>query len=285
MLAQAECNLTEREFRRLSDMVYQHCKINLHDGKMSLVQARIAKRLRATDLNSVSAYLDFVEADKSGAEFTTLIDAISTNLTSFFRENKHFQHLSKVLLPGLLERRRKSGDRRLRCWSAGCSSGEEPYTLAITLMEAIEAAGQSPAEWDVKVLATDISTRVLGIAREGVYEKARVESVPPAIKNKYFRPERQDGEAVFRVADALRASVRFRHLNLMQEPWPFDATFDFIFCRNVMIYFDKPTQEKLVGRYWGCLESGGLLFTGHSESLTGINHKFKYVEPTIYGKV
>jgi chemotaxis protein methyltransferase CheR len=284
MPAIAEQELTEREFRRLRDMVYKHCKISLHDGKMSLVQARLAKRLRATDHTSVTAYLDFVESGECGDEFTQLIDSISTNLTSFFRENKHFDHLARRMLPALIERRLKGGDRRLRCWSAGCSSGEEPYTLAIVLHEALAAAGQSPANWDVKVLATDISTRVLAIAREGVYEAARVDSVPPALKGKHFRPERQDGSAAFRVADGIRSCVRFRHLNLMQEPWPFDATFDFIFCRNVMIYFDKPTQEKLVNRYWGCLESGGLLFTGHSESLTGINHKFKYVEPTIYAR-
>jgi chemotaxis protein methyltransferase CheR len=284
MLASAEHELTERDFRRLSEMVYKHCKINLHDGKMSLVQARIAKRLRAGNFDNVSAYLDFVQSDNSGDEFTLLIDSISTNLTSFFREIKHFDHLSDRFLPPLLENRRKAGQRKLRCWSAGCSSGEEPYTLAITLMEAIEAAGQSPAEWDVKVLATDISTRVLGIAREGIYEKSRVDTVAPGLKTKYFRPEKQEGRPAFRVADNVRSCVRFRHLNLMQEPWPFDATFDFIFCRNVMIYFDKPTQEKLVGRYWGCIEPGGLLFTGHSESLTGINHKFKYVEPTIYAK-
>jgi chemotaxis protein methyltransferase CheR len=271
--------LTNPEFARLRALVYEHCGINLHDGKKQLVQARLAKRLRAGSFESVSDYLDHVLADASGGELTALIDSISTNLTSFFREVKHFEHLSARFLPALIDRKSKSNHRRIRAWSAGCSSGEEAYSLAITLLDAVAGKGT----WDVKILATDISTKVLRAAKQGTYGADRVEPVSPQQISKYFTTYRAAGEKTFHVMPAVREIVRFRHLNLMEE-WPFTGPFDFIFCRNVMIYFDKTTQERLVRRYYDCLPSGGLLFTGHSESLTGIAHHFRYVEPTIYAK-
>jgi chemotaxis protein methyltransferase CheR len=274
--ASPDC-VTERDFERISDLVFRHCGINLHDGKVELVRARIAKRLRLGSFVSARAYMDHVLADPGGEEFTELIDALSTNLTSFFRESGHFDFLAGRFLPALAERKRKQRTNRIRAWSAGCSTGEEPYSIAITLAESL---GEG---WDVRLLATDISTRVLRIARAGMYEKERVQPVPPASRNRYLTPNRIEGNLVFRVTDDLRRMVQFAYLNLM-EPWPFTGPFDFIFCRNVMIYFDKPTQQKLVGRFWDCLDSGGLLFTGHSESLTGITHRFRYVQPTIYVK-
>lgn len=269
--------LSEKEFEFISDLVYKHCGINLHEGKKELVRARIAKRLRATGYKTVSDYMKFVLEDQSGAEFTHLIDAISTNLTSFYRENQHFEFLTAKFLPSLLERKKKSGNHAIRAWSAASSSGEEPYTIAITLREAVEGAGA----WDVKLLATDISTHVLRIAQNGTYDMKRVEPVPPQLRHKYFTVNRVEGENVAQVSPVLKEMIRFRHLNLMQT-WPFKGPFDFIFCRNVMIYFDKPTQQSLVKRFYDCLTPGGLLFTGHSESLTGIEHSFKYVQPTIY---
>jgi chemotaxis protein methyltransferase CheR len=274
-----EC-VSERDFRRISDVVHRHCGINLHDGKRELVQARIAKRLRLTGHHRASDYLDRVLAEPGGEEFTQLIDCLSTNLTSFFRENGHFQFLRERFLPELLDCRRRTGAKRIRAWSAGCSTGEEPYSLAIELLN-----GTSDGTgWDMRILATDISTHVLTIAGNGVYDKSRIESVPPALRHKYLLSERADGKVAYRVAPVVRNLVRFAYLNLM-EPWPFDGSFAFIFCRNVMIYFDKPTQQTLVNRFWECLEKGGLLFTGHSESLTGITHNFRYVQPTIYAKV
>lgn len=282
LLAQQPADLTDREFQRISQMVYEHCGINLHEGKRELVRARMATRLRAGGFRSVGDYLEHVLADKTGSEFTTLIDTVSTNLTSFFRESRHFDYLSQKFLPDLIESRQRDGQRRIRVWSAGCSSGEEPYTLAMTLLESV----RDPAGWDIKILATDISTKVLKLAEAGHYGEERVRSVPQQIRGKYFAADRKaaaGAPATYRVADHARKLISFRHLNLM-APWPFTGPFDFIFCRNVMIYFDKPTQEKLVNRYHDCLAKGGLLFTGHSESLTGIAHKFRYVEPTIYQK-
>jgi chemotaxis protein methyltransferase CheR len=268
-----DIRLDDRDFRRVSELVYRHCGINLHEGKQDLVQARLAKVMRDGRFASTTDYIDHVLADESGVELTALVDVISTNLTSFFRERSHFDHLTKNVLPGRAASR--PSDRRIRAWSAGCSTGEEPYSLAITLLQALP-------EWDVKVLATDISTRVVRRATEGVYPADRLATVDAGVRDTYFRrcPASRDQ---FQVADSLRDVVRFRHLNLMQ-PWPFTGPFDFIFCRNVMIYFDKPTQERLVRRFCSCLAPGGLLFTGHSESLTGIAHPFRYVEPSIYEK-
>jgi chemotaxis protein methyltransferase CheR len=271
--------LSERDFERISAVIHRHCGINLHDGKKELVRARIAKRLRLTGMKSFGQYVDFALADLNGAEFTTLVDSLSTNLTSFFRENQHFAFLSDRFLPELIARKHKQNDNSIRAWSAGCSSGEEPYTIAMTLSEAL---GNAP-RWDIRLLATDISTQVLAKATAGVYDKARVDSVPPALRGKYFAPRALNGQTMLAVVPKLRGMITFKYLNLM-DPWPFHGPFDFIFCRNVMIYFDKPTQARLVQRYHDVLAPGGILFTGHSESLTGINHQFRFVQATIYRK-
>jgi len=271
--------LTERDFRKISDLVYEHCGINLHDGKKELVRARLAKRLRLGNFKTFPEYIKHVLADTSGKEFSILVDSLSTNLTSFFREGQHFEFLRSSFLPGLLDRKRESRNFRIRAWSAGCSSGEEPYSIAITLLEAAQGQGR----WDIKVMATDISTSILETAQKGVYDKERVEPVPTLQKNKYLAPHHVNKRKVFEVSNRLRDVVIFRYLNLMGG-WPIKGPLDFIFCRNVMIYFDKVTQQRLISRFWDLLDSGGVLFTGHSESLTGIEHKFKYVQPTIYMK-
>jgi len=274
-----ELTLNEEDFRKISDIVYKHCGINLHTGKKELVRARLAKRLRQGNFNSFPEYLKYVLEDETGMEFSNLIDSLSTNLTSFFREKQHFDYLQDKFLPALIERKKKNKNFRIRAWSAGCSSGEEVYSIAITLLEAL--AGQR--QWDVKILGTDISTRMLETARKGYYNEERVHSVPVQQRNKYLLSKRENGLKVFEVSKALGDIVIFRHLNLM-ESWPMKGPLDFIFCRNVMIYFDKPTQQNLIDRYWDMLDYGAVLFTGHSESLTGIKHRFKYVQPTIYMK-
>jgi chemotaxis protein methyltransferase CheR len=278
-------SLTNADFQRISDVVYRHCGINLHDGKMDLVRARMAKQYRAGRYPSMSAYVDHVLSNPQSEEFYDFIDSLSTNLTSFFREIGHFNYLTGQFLPDLFARRRSTG--RIRAWSAGCSTGEEPYSLALTLLDAADSFGPpSPGgAWDIKLLATDISTRVLRKAKAGRYASDRVVSIPPKLISRYLsRLEGSRGsERVYEMTPTVRDIISFRYLNLM-EPWPFGGPFDFIFCRNVMIYFDKPTQQKLVGRYFQMLQSGGLLFTGHSESLTGIEHQFRYVQPTIYQK-
>lgn len=271
--------LTRHDFDRLARVVYDTAGITLGEQKMDLVRARLAKRLRALNIPTYTAYIDMVLANPNGDEFVELLDAISTNLTSFFRENQHFEYLAKVHLPQIVKRNQPT--KRIRAWSAGCSSGEEPYTISIVLGETLPDLGAR--SWDTKILATDISTRVLRKAQAGVYEPDRIKTVAPDIRGRCFDPRTRDGEPCFAVRPEVRERIVFNRLNLM-ENWPFHGPFDFIFCRNVMIYFDKPTQEKLVNRYYDVLAPGGILFTGHSESLTGINHKFKFVQATIYQK-
>jgi chemotaxis protein methyltransferase CheR len=270
---------SERDFQTISRLVYETCGIHLHMGKRELVRARLAKLLRQGRFDSFADYIHHVEQDTSGQELIQLIDAISTNLTSFFRENDHFVYLQNEYLSACLARKHEQRSYRLRVWSAGCSSGEEPYTIGIVLSEVLP----SDRPWDVKILATDISTRVLGIAREGVYDEQKVKSVPKLLKQRYLHRQPGSTDRMYQVSDSLKDMILFRRLNL-QEPWPVKGPIDVIFCRNVMIYFDKQTQQRLIERFWEVLAPGGVLFTGHSESLTGIAHSFKYVQPTIYSK-
>ncbi len=274
MLAEIDNDLRESDFERISDLIYRHCGINLHDGKRDLVRARIFKRLRAVGVDSAIEYIKLIESDATGEEFHHLIDAISTNLTSFFREIGHFTFLREKLLPEII-RRKKSTSPRVRAWSAGCSTGEEAYSLGMTLLDVLGAG------WNVKLLATDISRPVLATARAGTYDRNRLASVPPALKGRFFAQAKAKDK--FKATAELSSIIHFNYLNLM-DVWPFTGPFDFIFCRNVMIYFDKQTQQRLIQRYWDCLASGGMLFTGHSESLTGVSHRFNYVQPTIYAK-
>lgn len=271
--------LSDKDFHNISKIVYEHCGINLHTGKRELVRARLAKRLRQLGIRTFSDYINYTLNDPTGHEFTALIDSISTNLTSFFRENQHFEYLEKIFYPEMIAKKRSKSDFRIRAWSAGCSSGEEPYTIAITLLDMLEGQGR----WDVKILASDISTQMLERAKKGVYDNSRIAPVSPQQRKKYLTLKKIDSEDCFEVKQQLRDIIAFVNLNLMTE-WPIKGPIDFIFCRNVMIYFDKLTQERLVNRYWDLLDHGGLLFTGHSESLTGIEHKFKYIQPTIYAK-
>ena len=272
--------INDSDFRRVSDVIYKHCGINLHEGKKTLVRARLAKRMRATKIHSVKDYLDYALSTKDQKEFFDLVDSISTNLTSFFREKVHFELLKDSFIPNMIARQEKhGGPKKFRIWSAGCSSGEEPYTMAITLREAF----QGHSGWDIKILASDVSTRVLNKANTGIYEAERIKPLSPQQQNAYFTKVNVDGQMRFKVKDDLKNMISFRYLNLM-EKWPFKGPFDVIFCRNVMIYFDKQTQEKLVGRYFDCLRPEGLLCIGHSESLTGINHKYRYLQPATYAK-
>jgi chemotaxis protein methyltransferase CheR len=271
--------LSEQDFNRISEIIYEHCGINLHEGKKELVRARLAKQLRLGRFKTFEDYLLHVFNDPTGRSFSELVDSLSTNLTSFFREDQHFEYLREEFLPRLVAKKRSRTDFRIRAWSAGCSSGEEPYSLAITLLEAVQGQGS----WDVKVLGTDLSTRMLELARAGCYEPQRVAPVPALLKQKYLSPVLVHGEKCYEAGSELKKTVILKYVNLMQD-WPLRGPIDFIFCRNVMIYFDKPTQQRLVQRFYDLLDDGGGLFTGHSESLTGIVHRFKYVRPTIYMK-
>jgi len=270
--------LTDEQFARISELVKGLCGINLHEGKKELVKARLNKRLRTLGLRDFEQYLDRVRQDATGDELTTMLDSLSTNLTSFFREPQHFDHLRRVVLPALTAR--AQGRRRhIRIWSAGCSSGEEPYSIAIFLREHVPDLDR----WDAAILATDLSTRVLARAREGIYDAQRLADMPASWVGRHFDEAPGRGGSAFRVKPAVQRLVTFARLNLM-GPWPMRGPFDVIFCRNVMIYFDKPTQGQLVGRYCDILAPGGVLLLGHSESLTGIRHRLRYVQPTIYQK-
>jgi chemotaxis protein methyltransferase CheR len=266
-VAMTAIEITDNQFAAISALVHGQCGINLHDGKKELVRARLAKRLRTLGLTCFDAYLEHLRSDRSD-ELVAMLDALSTNLTSFFRESDHFVYLSEKVLPRLPE-------KRLRLWSAGCSSGEEPYSIAIQLAETLPDLKQ----WDARMLATDLSTAMLAKAQTGLYTAERLDGLPEILVKRHFTRQGAD----YCVRSELRGLVHFARLNLM-DPWPMRGPFDVIFCRNVMIYFDKPTQSRLVQRFWELLRPGGTLFIGHSESLTGVRHGFAYVQPTVYEK-
>jgi chemotaxis protein methyltransferase CheR len=269
------CELGTDQFTIISEIVYRICGITLRPGKESLVKARLIKRLYDLGLGSFEDYLAYVEGDSSGKELTIMIDVLTTNKTSFFREPQHFTYLQQQIASESWKTR-----NHVRFWSAGCSSGEEPYSLAIVLREAIPDIDRQ----DIRILATDISTRILATARQAVYEQETLSDVPEHLLKKYFRLIRQAPSPAYQVIDNVRTMVRLARLNLMQD-WPMRGPFEAIFCRNVMIYFDKPTQEWLVQRFWKLLQPGGHLFIGHSESLSAITHNFGYVQPALYRKV
>lgn len=244
----------------------------MREGKEGLVRARLAKRLRKHNLPDFNAYLEFVENEPSRREFAEMIDALTTNKTSFLREASHFDYLRDAVFPML--------KGPVRIWSAGCSSGEEPYTLAMLANESFRDINTR----DVRILATDLSHRVLATAKAATYPAENMADVPAVWMQKYWtRTHDPQGRDVYEAGKPLRRLVHLAKLNLM-ERWPMQGPFDAILCRNVMIYFDKVTQQQLVERYWALLRPGGHLFVGHSESLTGLTHRFRYVQPAVYVK-
>jgi chemotaxis protein methyltransferase CheR len=270
--------LRDIDFERISRLVYDHCGINLHDGKKELVKARLNKRLREGDFKSFGDYYRYVITAEGTDELITMIDSLSTNVTFFFREEGHYVKLRQIL-PAMMETLTRSGrPGRLLIWSAGCSTGEEPYSLAITVCE-----GATDRPTDIAITATDISTRVLHAAVRGAYQQDKLKNVSPGVLKKYFQLGCGRWEGHCRIKKKIRDMVRFLRFNLMDTP-PSDFLFDIIFCRNVMIYFDKETQAALVNRFYNCINKGGYFFVGYSESLTGLDHGFKYIEPSVYRK-
>ncbi len=263
-------------FRRFCDIAYRKAGISLRHGKEALVSARVAKRLRALGIEDPLDYLSVLESDVTGEEIVFFLDAISTNHTSFFREPVHFTCLTNVLRTWV-----DAGQRRLRIWCAGCSSGEEPYTVAITTHEVIEGAGL-----DFKLLATDISTQVLEKATKGVYEARTVSPVPREYLTRYFQRlgVSRTGEPTFRVIDVIRDYVLFRRLNLAIPPFPMNGPLDVVFCRNVMIYFDQPVRQRLVTEIERLLRPGGYFIVGHAETLTGIDTGLVKAGPSLFRK-
>jgi len=269
-------DLTAGQFNKISSLVRGLCGINLHAGKRELVKARLTKRLRRLGLRSFGDYIDCVNADRSGRELTVMLDALSTNLTRFFREKEHFIHLARRVVPRV-SARGGPGGRRLRIWSAGCASGQEPYSIAMTLAETIA----DRMLWDIGILATDLSSSAISDAAEGAYELKQIGEIPMSWRAKYLDVVQAGAARRYRIKESLRGMMHFARLNLM-EHWPMRGKFDVIFCRNVMIYFDKDTQAALIERFARMLEPGGTLFLGHSESLAGVKHKLRYIQPTVY---
>jgi chemotaxis protein methyltransferase CheR len=266
-----DLQLTSSEFRQISELAYRRFGLDLKRGKEALVAARLGKKLRKLGFATFSEYHRHVLADSTGDALVELIDALTTNHTSFLRERAHFEFLARAA-------NEEFGDvPSLRVWSAACSSGEEPYSIAMCLAEALS---KSPAR-QFRILATDISTRVLDIARRGVYPVARFNEVPDGWRRAHLLRGRDESNGFYKVKPELAHRIEFARLNLI-EPFPQRGLFHVIFCRNVMMYFDKVTQQNIVQRLSGCLERGGYLFVGHSESLTGVEHGLHYVRPATY---
>lgn len=267
------------DYQFIREIVYRHSRINLGPDKQELVSARLGKRLRATGRATVEDYCSLLRAPGGEEELGHLIDVISTNHTYFFREEGHFQALRDIILPDLERRREKERWPTLRFWSAACSSGEEPYSIAMALDEYFANKG---ADWPRQIEATDISTRVLAKAQAAIYPAETVSRLGAARTKAYFQVGYGEQDGFFRVRPALRAQVRFHRLNLLEGEPPFAEPFHVIFCRNVMIYFDRPTQEELVRRLKARLVPGGYLLVGHSESLTGLSHGLTMIRPATY---
>jgi chemotaxis protein methyltransferase CheR len=268
-----EFNLTDKDFNLISKIVGERTGIVLSSGKRDMVYSRLTRRLRALGLTHFRDYCDLIQSGDE-AELLEFTNAITTNLTSFFREPHHFDYLAKNVLPNLVKNKL---NRRLRVWSAGCSSGEEPYTLAITLKENI------PVTWDVKILATDLDTNMVAKGKSGIYESEKLTGLSKSQLKKWVRRGRGEQDGLVCMADSLKEMITFKQLNLMHD-WPVKGPFDIIFCRNVVIYFDKDTQRILFDRYANMLDSHGHLFIGHSESLHNVSNRFKLLGKTIYQK-
>ena len=268
-----QVTLKPEEFRQISELAYERFGLDLKRGKEALVAARLGKRLRQRGFQSFRDYYRHVVSDSTGEALIELIDSLTTNHTSFLRERAHFDVLAQVASQDL------SKLRSLEIWSAACSTGEEPYSIAMCLDAALNRAG-SPG---FRILATDISTRVLGLARRAIYPAERFEEVPEPWRRRYLLRGQGECNGFCKIKPEIARTVEFQRLNLI-EPFPETRPFHVIFCRNVMMYFDKPTQQDIVQRLSQRLELGGYLFVGHSESLTGVEHELCYVRPAVYRK-
>jgi chemotaxis protein methyltransferase CheR len=274
--------MSEREFCRLSEFIYKTCGIKLPPAKRTMLEARLSKRLRALGMKGYDSYCDYLFSDSGmHEELVSMIDLVTTNKTEFFREAPHFEFLARKAIPDLIRRHGAGTQRPLFVWSAGCSTGEEPYTLAMVLSELVAV---HPG-FSFLVLATDISSRVLDAARNAVYDEERVAAVPDSLKRKYLLRGKNAKAGLYRIVPELRERVRFRRLNFMDGDFGMREPMDVIFCRNVVIYFDRPTQERLIRRFCGHLIDGGYLFMGHSETVHGMDLPVAPVAPTVYRKV
>ncbi len=266
-----EQTIDTQTFERFVDLIYERAGIKLGPHKRALVSSRLGKRMRHLGISCYKAYFEYVRQDRSESELVALLDVISTNVTHFYREPRHFQVLARIMADW-----EKQGQTRFRLWCAAASTGEEPYTMAMTIAETLYSTA------DTKILATDLSTRVLERARQGIYEAKRMDKVPAFLLNRYFLRSRSGSEALFSVSESLKRMITFARLNLAEIPFPMRGPLDIIFCRNVMIYFDNQIRKRLLDEMYRLLKPNGYLVVGHAESLSGLLSRFKSVEPSVY---
>lgn len=272
-----EFEFTDKHFQQIRKRVLEHTGIHLSEIKMDMVYSRLARRLRQLHLTSFADYLELLQRSDN-SELGNFINSITTNLTSFFREKHHFDFLRSTVLPQLMQL--NAASKTIRIWSAGCSTGEEPYSLAITVKEAIP----DNLGWDVRILATDLDTNVIATGKEGVYSLDRVSGLPADVQQRWFCRGKGERTGFVKISSALRDLIIFKQLNLMGQ-WPIKPGVDVIFCRNVVIYFDKDTQRGLFERYANILRPDGYLFVGHSETLYKVSERFKLLGKTIYQRM
>lgn len=267
--------MSDHDLNVFQNVLHEKSGIVLTDKKRALVESRVTQRLRALNMTSYGEYLDFLQKDATGEELVHLIDVISTNVTKFFREKDHFELLDKVVAKWSSQ-----GQRRMRFWSAACSTGEEPYTMAMTLHPHLVKHGL-----DLKILATDISTRVLAHAQTGVYQENRLAGVPDALRSRFFRAQSEGKEPAFVVSEQLKQMIMYRRLNFTVFPYPIKGVFDVIFCRNAMIYFDRDLRTRMVQEFARLLRPGGILMIGHAETLIGMERLYRTLKPSVYQRL
>lgn len=262
ILANGEFPLTRRDLAEIAAMIYADAGIYLNETKASLVYSRLSKHIRQLGLRDFRSYCELVSSPQGAAERREMLSFLTTNFTRFFRENHHFEHLRDEVLPGMIARLKAGG--RARIWSAACSDGQEPYSIALTVLSAMP----NIADYDFRILATDIDPKILAAARLGAYDENALETVSPQLRKQYFQPVTVNGRQKWQVTDPVKRLITFNELNLLAN-WPFKGRFDVIFCRNVVIYFDEPTQMRIWSRFSDLMTDGGYLYIGHSERVSG----------------
>lgn len=274
-------HLTEKEFSKFKDLIYQNTGIFLRGAKLEMVNSRLLKRVKALDIESFSQYYDYLINIDDGKELMEMTNCITTNKTEFFREDNHFEFLNDVLLPQLKQKGYSTGDLSARIWSSACSTGEEPYTIAMVVKEYFK----NNSGWNIQILASDLDTNVLNKATEGVYSQEQVGTIPIELLKEYFYKGEGPNKGLFRVKDKLKSNITFKKVNLIDNIYPIGRALDIIFCRNVFIYFEHETINDIINRFYSYLKPGGYLFIGHSESVD-VNDvfkgKFKLIAHTVY---
>ena len=277
-IGKREFDFDEQDFERIATLIKERTGIVLASNKQDMVYGRLSRRLREVGMTSFRDYCDFIMTPEGRDEFSSFLNALTTNLTRFFRESHHFEHLASEVLKRKVDQAAAGNGRKLRVWSAGSSSGEEPYTAAMVVADTIPDLNK----WDARILATDIDTNMLAKCRTGIYDAERAEAIPERMKKRFV--EKVPGEEkLVRMSETLRSMIVFKRLNLLGR-WPMKGPFDLIICRNVAIYFDRPTQKRLFERFAGLLADDGYLYIGHAENLFNITDRFKLIGQTIYRK-